>query len=312
MRILIVTVRYKTSLEGSQTITSLSEAFRAHPDLLSNIGLLIWDNSPAALDHPHLPFPFEYRHAGENLGVSGAYNRALEIAETADCKWMLLLDQDTTLPDGFLPKMLEYSRTQEHETQVAAIVPFLFDDDLPSSPLAVLFGRNKLIPPPFSGVYPKEIFAANSGTLMRVASLREVGGYNEEFWLDLSDVVTFHRLHVTGKRVFIAGDLHVQHKITNNDYDDSMSPQRYLNFIAAEGAYWDLYRTTPQRAVYMARVFARTIKQYFRYRNKIFSKITGRYFCQRLFAPKSLRLKRWKQQSLNRNLPVISIGKVVG
>ncbi len=312
MQILIVIVRYKAPLESSQTILSLSEALRTHPELEKKTGIFIWDNSPSPLLEPELPFASEYRHSGENLGVSGAYNRALEFAEAQSFEWMLLLDQDTTLPENFLPRMLEYTQTLQNDPQIAAIAPFLVDGTLPSSPAAVLCGRNKLIVPPFSGVYPGEVFAANSGTLMRVSALRDVGGYNEDFWLDLSDVVTFRRLHDRGKRTFIAGDLQVQHKITNNDYDGSMSPQRYLNFIAAEGAYWDLYRTSLPRTIYTARLLGRVVRQYRRHKNKVYSGITWRYFCQRLLTSKDARLQGWKQQSLSRNIPAISAGRVVG
>jgi len=176
----------------------------------------------------------------------------------------------------------------------------------------VLCGRNQPLLPPFTGVHGKEVFPANSGTLMRVVALREIGGYNEDFWLDLSDVVTFRRLHERGKRVYIAGDLHVQHNITNNDYDGSMSPQRYLNFIAAEGAYWDLYRTSVPRAIYTLRLLGRVFRQYRRHKNKVYSGITWRYLCQRFLTTKKARLRRWKDQSLKRNIPAISEGRVVG
>ena len=46
---------------------------------------------------------------------------------------------------------------------------------------------------------------------MRVAALREVGGYSDEFWLDLSDVYVFQAFHRRGKYMYIAGDLRVEH-----------------------------------------------------------------------------------------------------
>jgi GT2 family glycosyltransferase len=312
MQILIVVVRYKAPIENSETIRTLEAIFSEHPELSKESEVLVWDNSPVPLENPQFPFHLDYRHSGENVGVSGAYNHGMEIAAARGIPWMLLLDQDTLLPEDFLTKMLESSRTHESDERVATIVPFLMDGSVPSSPTAVLCGWNRPIVPPLSGVYPGEAFAANSGTLMRVSALKLVGGYDEDFWLDLSDVVTFRRLHLREKQVFIAGDLQVQHKITNNDYDGSMSPQRYLNFIAAEGAYWDIYRTHLPRAIYTARLLGRVLRQYRRYRNKIYSGITWRYLCQRLFTTKKARLRQWKEQSLKRNIPAIFEGKVVG
>lgn len=312
MRILAVVVRYKMPLEASQTILSLSEMIRLQPDLAENIYVLIWDNSPTPLQPPQLPFRYRYEHTGENIGVSGAYNCALDVAEQNDFPWMLLLDQDTTLPKDFISKLLEQIDRQASDESIAAIAPFLIDGTMPSSPVAVLCGRNKVIAPPFHGVFPGEIFAANSGVTIRTAALREAGGYNEDFWLDLSDVVVFHKLHRQGKRVWIDGNLQLQHHITNNDYDGSMSPQRYSNFIAAEGAYWDLYRGWIPRTVYMARLFGRIFRQHRRYKNKIFSKITRHYFFRRLTSRQRNRLYIWRQQSIKRNLPAVSEGNIIG
>jgi GT2 family glycosyltransferase len=306
MQILIVVVIYKTALKQSETLDGLCRAFDKYPELLQSIGLLIWDNSPVSVEDPAFPFPFEYRHTSDNLGVSGAYNRAMEFAESTGCPWLLLFDQDTTVPDTFLRRMLEYSREQERDTNIAAVAPFLLDGDQEISPVIPLFYRFKLMSRPFRGVYPDEVFVANSGTLMRVSSLREIGGYDERFWLDYSDIVAFHQLHRNGRRIYVAGDLELQHKIACVDYDGTMSAERYLNSIAAEGAYWDMYRTRLQSAMQTVRLLARTLRQYRHYKNKTFSKITWKYFCVRLFVSKTERLKRWKQQSLQRNIPAIS------
>ena len=311
MRILIVIVRYKVPLEESETVRTLSLSFHNDPELLKSFGIFVWDNSPVATNGIVQSFPFEYRHTGENLGVSGAYNRALTFAKANGYSWLLLLDQDTSIPEGFLSRLIEHSQAQDDHPQICAIAPFLIDGTVPSSPTAVLLGRNKVIEPPFTGIYPGALFAANSATLMRVSSLAEVGGYDENFWLDLSDVVTFHRLYAAGRRVFIAGDLILQHRITNNDFDGSMSPQRYTNFIAAEGAYWDLYRAVLPRAIYMARLFGRTLRQRRRYRNKVFSSITLRYFWRRILTSKTTRLREWKERSQMRDIPAISEGRII-
>lgn len=303
-------VRYKTPIEESATLASLAQNFANDPDLQSRVSIVIWDNSPAPLEKIHLPFAFDYRHSPENIGVSGAYNGALRIAEEQHIAWMLLLDQDTTLPSEFLATMLDRSHSQEAERAVAAIVPFLFDGERAISPIAVGYAGNKPIPPPFTGIYPKNLFAANSGSLIRVSALRRVGAYDERFWLDLSDVVVFHRLWEAGFRTFIVGELHVPHKVTNNDYDGSMSPERYRNFSAAESAFWDMHRSRMQNAIQTARLLVRTVLQHRRYRNKAFSRITWCFFRQRVLTRPSDRLVRWKRISNHRDLPNISSGDV--
>jgi hypothetical protein len=306
MQILIVVVCYKMSLCNSATIAGLSQAFESCPRLLDSIGVLVWDNSPSKPNNPSLSFPFEYRPSTENIGVSAAYNSATEVAEATGCPWLLLLDQDTTVSGDFLTRMLEYSWELEGNQHVAAIAPFLMEGDRTISPGVVLFNRVKPLSLPLTGEYVKEAYAANSGTLMRVASLKEIGGYNEDFWLDYSDIVAFHFLYRHNKCLFIAGDLKLQHKLASNDYENSMSPERYQNGILAEGAFWDLYRSRWENLGLTVRLVARSIKQYCCYSNKTFARITRRHLYLRLFTPRTVRLQLWNKKCLARRMSTVS------
>jgi GT2 family glycosyltransferase len=306
MEMLIVVVRYRISLEDSVTFVSLSKAFMTHPDLLASIGVLIWDNGPTELQEVQLPFPFEYRYTGRNVGVSAAYNCALALAEEKDCPWLLLLDQDTTIPEGFLARMLEYARSHLANRTIAAVAPFLICDSQPVSPAIIRVDHAQPLPLRVSGEHERPAYAANSGTLMRVSALRAVGGYDEDFWLDYSDIALFHRLYLHGTRLYVAGDLHLHHSLSTNNYDETMSPERYRNAIAAEGAYWDLYRSRRDNFALTARLLLRAFKQWIVYRNKEFSKITWRQFFRRIFATKPQRLQHWRRQAGYRNIPAVA------
>ena len=69
------------------------------------------------------------------------------------------------------------------------------------------------------------------------------------------------------------------------NYDKEMSPQRYKNFMAAESAYVDLFLPPLERPSQLLRLSVRTVRQYRRYENKIFSRISWEYLLQRLFLP---------------------------
>ncbi len=304
MEMLIVVVRYRVPPEDSQTFASLSKTFRRYPDLLTWTGVLIWDNSPSALPEVQLPFPFEYRHTGRNIGVSGAYNCALALAEEKGCPWLLLLDQDTTLPEDFLSRMLEYARYHQPNHRIGAVAPFLICDSQPISPAIIRVDHAQPLPLNISGEYEGPAYAANSGALMRVSALKAVGGYDEDFWLDYSDITLFRRLYLHGMRLYVAGDLHLHHSLSTNNYDGAMSPERYRNAIAAEGAYWDLYCCRRDNLALTARLLLRAVKQWMVYRNKEYSRITWRQFCRRIFAAKPQRLQQWRRQSASRNIPV--------
>lgn len=313
MQILVVVVRYKIPLEQSQTMISLSEAFRVYPELQGPFGVLVWDNSPAKLDNPQLSFSFEYRHSDRNLGVSGAYNRAMEWAESIGCPWLLLLDQDTTIPEDYFRKMLQYSRTFQDEERIATIVPFVHSHGRLVSPRR--FGRmarNHLIPKSVTGIYKKNAYAVNSGTLLRTSALREVGGYSEQFWLDLSDAYVFQALRRSGKWMYIAGDLELGHSIAALDFNKDMGTARYRNFLAAENTYFQLYRSRLVNWAHTFWLLARAARQYRRYRNKHFARITLACFFERLAYSKSARLKRWQDELQQREIPIISDGRAVG
>jgi GT2 family glycosyltransferase len=312
-QIVAVVVLYKRPPEQSQTIESLGKVFAAKPELLASIRMILFDNSPKALDQVNLSFPCTYRHAGRNVGTSGAYNFAMEFAEAEEIPWLLLLDQDTTVSAEFLPRMLEYSALLEQKTEVGSVVPFIYSHGSLVSPRTLgRFNKIGLIPASFSGIYRQKAFAVNSASLMRVAALREIGGYSDDFWLDLSDVYVFQAMYRRGKYLYIAGDLTLQHSITSMDFDRDMAPERYRNFLAAESAYVDLYSSAPERAAHLIRLLARTLRQRRRHRNRVFSQMTFEYFCRRLFDTRAKRIRSWREQLLKRDIPTVEGGQVVG
>jgi GT2 family glycosyltransferase len=314
MKILAIVVRYKMPLEQSQTLSSLAEAFASDPDLLEEYGVLLWDNSPVRLENPKLSFPLQYGHSDQNLGVSGAYNHASSYAESIGCPWLLLLDQDTTVTADYLLRMLGHVKEVEEEQTVATIVPFVRSHERLVSPRK--FGRlirNHQIPRSVSGIYQDDAYAVNSGTVMRVSALREVGGYSEEFWLDLSDAYIFQAFYRHGKRMYIAGDIEIAHSVASMDFDRHMTPERYRSFLAAENMYLAMYRS---RLVNLAQTFwliARAARQYRRYKNKEFARITLIFLRQRIFWSKSACATKWRGiLESRRSIPAISDGRIVG
>lgn len=300
MQILAVVVLYKTSFDASQTLTTLSRALGDDPTLLDTFEILLWDNSPEPLDAPTLPFPFRYHHATGNVGLSGAFNIAAEEATRSKTPWLLLLDQDTSLPGGFLPRMLAHAQALLERGEIAAIVPTVYVKDFTVSPRRMLLNRHAAYPAHEPGVLDGEAAAINSATLLRVSSLLQVGGYSDAFWLDYSDWYVFHQFYLHRLQVWHAADIELQHSMTVMDYDNLMTPWRYRNFIAAEGAFNDLYKSSFENSVQTLRLFVRTFKQRLRFKDAEFSRITWRYFLLRLFASRKARIARWQSVTAER------------
>jgi GT2 family glycosyltransferase len=295
--VLAVIVLYKRSVEQSQTLNSLGEVLGRHPELLRYLRVLLWDNSPTPTT-PTLAFPFDYVPSGKNIGTAGAFNRAMELAETLTIPWLLLLDQDTTLPEDFVAKMVDYSRRFADTPEVAAVVPLLWCRGQLISPKRLRsFYRISPVPPACYGTYKEQVVVCDSATLMRTAALREAEGYDEElFWLDFSDIYVFAALHRNGRFIYIASDLQAQHSLSMMDYDRDMTPERYGNFLAAEGSFFFLRRSPLDNVALTVRLLARGTKQYLRYKNKTFARMTWTAFWRRVLVAKAERMKKWEEE----------------
>lgn len=299
MQILIVVVRYNLPLDQSPTLLGLAAVFRSHPHLLDVMSVLLWDNSPEPLAAMDLPFPVDYRHTGRNQGVSGAYNGAIPLAISSGRPWMLLLDQDTDVTAPYLIEMLRSARHIDPRPEVAAIVPIVRVGTLIVSPRQTRFNTNRIYEGG-PGIAEGEPFAINSGALMRVSALQAVGGFSPDFWLDYSDMYVFHQFFLKGFKVWRATEAQLSHEMSIMDYDNLMPVWRYRNFIAAEGAFNDLYKGWFENAVQTLRLVVRVFRQRRRHKNPEFSRMTLQHLRHRLLVGRQRRLARWKEAQRTR------------
>jgi GT2 family glycosyltransferase len=297
---LAVVVLYRITsdspLDASRTLIGLAQAFAADASLAKQLDVLVWDNSPEPLpDHlkeRSLPFAFTYQHAAQNEGVSGAYNAAAVMAEQRGCAWLLLLDDDTSVTAEFLRGMLGHAVQIVEDERIAAVTPFLYAGSFCMSPRLWRFARHvPLQRPAHPYTETRSIFAANSGTLMRVRALEAIGGYNARFWLDFSDIEVFHRLHTHGFSVRIACDLRLEHEMAMLDYDRRMTPARFATFLAAESDFMDLYRGPLERGMHLMRLAARVVHQR-GYADPAFARLSWQALRERLTTRRSARLVR--------------------
>jgi hypothetical protein len=291
--ILVVVVLYQSSLTAAKTLQGLVTAFAANPSLLRGMDVLVWDNSADAVADPRLPFPFTYAHAERNQGVAGAYNGAMARAQQSSHTWMLLLDQDTCITEEFLLRCQEYGRDLSGSQEIAAIVPFLYAGTFHLSPRRLTMFSQPPIPDGKSYIERRKMFAANSGTMVRVDALQQIGGYSLDFWLDHSDRYVFHQFHRKGFAVFVAADLRLQHELAMLDYDRRMTPERYRNFLDAEAAFDALHNGWAQRTVQTLRLPIRALRQR-RYQNKVYCRMTMENFWRRVLKSR----KRWLDTGL--------------
>jgi GT2 family glycosyltransferase len=303
MKVLAVIVRYQMALSESPTLQGLCDAFSSQPDFARAYTVMIWDNSPEAIVNPQLSIPFLYQHSKVNLGVSGAYNGAMEYALEHGYPWMLLLDQDTKITNEFLFTMFRHSQDLLPRQEIAAIAPTVRAGRLVISPTQRLFclrGRPRKYLAGECGIAPGEAAPINSGCIMRVASLRAIGGFSTDFWLDCSDIYVFHEFFVHGLKVWRAADVEIEHNISVIDYDRLMTPWRYRNLSYAETAFYDLHKGRIESAVQTLQLFARAIKLRIKYDNPEFSRITWEQLMYRLRVSQTERIARWHTECKKR------------
>lgn len=289
-RVLIVVVLYRVPPAESKTVLGLGRSLAADATLADTYQVLLWDNSAGSLEIPDLPFHPICRRAETNVGVSGAYNAAMQVAHELGCKWMLVLDDDTSVTGEYLSGMREQIAAADGEAEVGAVVPFLRSGNLDMSPRLWRFARHVPLPPPAAPyVEGRLIFAANSGTALRVSALDAIGGYSTRFWLDYSDIELFQRMHTAGYVVRIASGLELQHELALQDYDARMTPARYATYLAAESDFLDLYRGPLERAMHLLRLAVRSVRQR-RFKDERFAEMTRKELRRRLTTTRRARL----------------------
>jgi GT2 family glycosyltransferase len=295
IRLLAVIVIYKLQPLEASTLQTLSATAASMSSSELNLKILVWDNTPGGQDIGALPDGIFYERAPHNPGLPRAYNRALELAEAEGYEWLLTLDQDSFLPANFLARMTSLARELGPMKTIGAIVPQVIADGRIISPFQFLFAAvPRWFSKGFVGISKRAAYAANSGAVLRVAALLEIGGYDPMFPLDLSDTNLFHRLHRSGKSVFIAGDLSMHHDFALLKKHARMSIERYEAALRDDCAFWDIYMGPIARFERILRFAGRACKDFIQPSEPAFRERTLLELKRRLLKPRQERIAEWK------------------
>lgn len=295
LKLLAVVVIYKLQPLDSSTLQTLLASSEHTSRHKLQLRIIVWDNTPGGQDIGTLPSEILYKSAPHNPGLAQAYNQALEMAEAEGYEWLLTLDQDSCLPVDFLIQMTEIARGFSQNKTIGAIVPQVISDGRIVSPFRFIVGVPRWFDKGFVGISKRAAYAANSGSTLRVAALQEIGGYDPLFPLDLSDSNLFHRLHDSGKSVFIAGNIELHHNFSLLNKQARMSIQRYKDSLLDDGAFWDIYMGPIARFERLVRFAVRACKDFILSREAGFWKPTLAELKRRLFTPRQKRIAEWKE-----------------
>ena len=294
-RLFAVIVVYKMPPSNSSSLqTLLASAAKASANEL-DLRILIWDNTPGGQDPGELPGTLLYVSAPHNPGLAVAYNQVLKLAEAEGYEWLLTLDQDSILPANFLARIAELASELNAVKTVGAIVPQVIADGRIISPFRFLFGAwPRWFGPGYVGISRRAAYAANSGSTLRISALCEIGGYDPMFPLDLSDTNLFHRMHESGKSVFVAGDLLLHHDFALLNKQARMSLERYDASLLDDCAFWDIYMGTSARIERILRFAARACMESLRPGESSFRQRTLLELKRRLLKSRRKRIAEWR------------------
>lgn len=280
MNIKIVITIYKTNLNELDVFSTLKGILTNDQNIASQISVTLYDNSKFSqskkIDVGGLNI--EYIHDSRNLGISTAYNYALKAAEKNGEEWLLLLDQDTTISKEFLNELIKRTIQLSNTRSVVAVTPKVFSNNRLISPKIVKRnGRFKDLKDIKNEFVDKEVMAINSGTLLKVSYLNEIGGFNNNFNLDYLDHWLFNRIFNDNKKVYIL-EFKLKHKLSVSNKRSYVDVERYKSILDAERLYYKKYRDSYSKWTYVMYLIPRTCKQFIFVGNKTIYKLTLQNF----------------------------------
>ncbi|WP_338449547.1 glycosyltransferase [Niallia oryzisoli] len=264
MKVTIVVVFYKQVIEQSKTFSSLKKVLLERKDSLAGIDMILYDNSPEQQDFDanHYPGNIDYIHDPRNLGIATAYNYTWQRAQENGSEWLLLFDHDTMVTEEYIDLMLkDHDITEE----IAAVVPKIMTNGIMVSPVYSHSLRPLQTERPVEGIQEKPVMAINSGSLVRISFLNEIGGFNTEFPLDYLDHWLFHEIYEQGKKILLLR-VTLEHDLSVMDYS-TVSLNRYKSILDSEMKYYSNYKTE-LIGEYRKQLFKRLAKQLLVVKNK--------------------------------------------
>jgi len=286
MNLLAVLVIYNCKIEEAKTFNSLLKNFEKTPNKFENFKLIIYDNSFLKQSIPvTIPFEYQYVHDRKN-SVAIAYNYALNQATKTSHDWLLLLDQDSTLPEDFIDNLSCHLSIIGEDVTVTAVVPKMRHKKVIFSPTKVLFGGTvSKLDIRHRGICKVEnVFAIGCGCVIAVSFLKKVGGFNETFWIDLLDRWLFLTIHNMGGKVYITDSI-IEHESSVRNFDKFMNEKRYYNILKYENIFMKSYKSRIENCIFYLRLIKRSVRLFFTVNDKKYSLMTLLFLMSIIISP---------------------------
>lgn len=205
----------------------------------------------------------------ENLKIAGAYNYALDRAVKSNRDWLLLLDQDTEVPNGYF-KELQFFFSKDYKPDLAAIVPVLKSENTILSPKKVS-ACLRLESDVKEFGYNKRVTAINSMSLVNVNFIHSLGGFKNDYQLDMLDRWIYYQMMKNDKTVFVL-ELYANHNLSFSDIESNVSPERYADYLSVENKFALNELSVFNILLYKFKLLVRSVLQLLKFKNREYSK----------------------------------------
>jgi rhamnosyltransferase len=179
----------------------------------------------------------------KNYGIAYAQNRGIEKAQELGAKFIVLSDQDTIYPEGYIKSnLLVYKSLQDHD--IAALVPVFYDvgKKLKSPIMITKFSFTY----DYSKIYAKTAQAISSGSFLITNPLNDIGLMNEKLFIDYVDFEWCWRATKMGYRIVTIPNLIIEHHLG----DKVIRIGKKRIFIENDMRYYYIIRNGIYLAVY--------------------------------------------------------------
>lgn len=142
----------------------------------------------------------EVRREPINAGIGRALNAGHRWATELRADYLLTLDQDTSIPRGYVSRAASLIEQLSPEVRVGLVAPSV----LSSRPVASA---------PLGRAAREAVVAIQSGSVFPVGTLEVAGEFREDFVMDCLDLELCLRLRASGAKVVLHPDLAVTHAL---------------------------------------------------------------------------------------------------
>jgi rhamnosyltransferase len=143
---------------------------------------------------------FKLIENGDNLGIAAALNRGVREAQKERCQWVALFDQDSTVTDGFITKMISEFRAYSRQRKIMQIIPRYVDPETGMERPVSTFGDG--------GVF----LTITSGSVFSMEAFEKCGPFQEDLFIYCVDDDYSLRLRKHGFFIGVSKNVILMHR----------------------------------------------------------------------------------------------------